>query len=364
MASSLLAGFDEHLERFSIQHNRTTNYHPQSNGMDERVNGTLVKIIKSYIDDNKADWDKTLKWATFVYNTAPHESIGMSPYMAMYGVRPRTPLNLEPSKELPLDKAREMVRSELARNSKRAQDTMKEFYDRSRVPSEFQVADWVLVRNKGRIVHESKKLQPKWKGPGVILRLPQSETDDDPRYAEVLLFQPTPHTLKSPLSDIVAYHRRNIEGLEDIIAPSQHKVADIIRSKMPQAIATCPEVDFDLALEEDGPNVERPSPTVQSEPNRGPRLSVVDRRVRFAEPPEQPSFEFDEAAGSTPIHEPEEEGRHQTLEPIAEESAAPAAPSPTSSSTRIPVATSTRILRSRAAIKPPDKYGSHGKLSR
>lgn len=71
--------WNNYINRMPIGHKKTTSYHPQTNGIDERVNGTLVKILRTCEDEFQEYWDDNLKYATYVYNTTVHESIGYSP---------------------------------------------------------------------------------------------------------------------------------------------------------------------------------------------------------------------------------------------------------------------------------------------
>jgi len=48
----------EHMtEMFQINHRKTTLYHPQTIGHTEKVNQTLVRILRKTISNNKRDWD-------------------------------------------------------------------------------------------------------------------------------------------------------------------------------------------------------------------------------------------------------------------------------------------------------------------
>lgn len=45
-----------------INKTRTTPYHPQSDGMVERMNHTLENMLSRYVDSNQKNWDENLSW--------------------------------------------------------------------------------------------------------------------------------------------------------------------------------------------------------------------------------------------------------------------------------------------------------------
>ena len=67
----------------------STAYHPEIDGQMERVN----QVIEDRTRESKA-WFYYLPLVEFVYNSSFHQSIGMSPFKALYGQDCITPLNL------------------------------------------------------------------------------------------------------------------------------------------------------------------------------------------------------------------------------------------------------------------------------
>ena len=63
----------EMMDALGIQHRLTTTYHPQANGLDERYNQTLKKIIVKFIDGKPEEWAKFLPEIAYSYNTAVQE---------------------------------------------------------------------------------------------------------------------------------------------------------------------------------------------------------------------------------------------------------------------------------------------------
>ncbi|XP_078472915.1 LOW QUALITY PROTEIN: uncharacterized protein LOC144734543 [Lampetra planeri] len=79
---------------FGIQKDRTTAYHPQANGMVERMNQTLAGKLKRMAAANQQDWDEHLPYALFAYTTAVHTSTGQTPFLMMFGRESRLPADL------------------------------------------------------------------------------------------------------------------------------------------------------------------------------------------------------------------------------------------------------------------------------
>ncbi|KZS09754.1 Uncharacterized protein APZ42_025939 [Daphnia magna] len=59
-------------------------YHPQANGAVESMNRTLAVLLSMYFSTDRHDWDDTLKYVYFAYNTARQESTGYSPFVLLY----------------------------------------------------------------------------------------------------------------------------------------------------------------------------------------------------------------------------------------------------------------------------------------
>jgi hypothetical protein len=81
-------------------------YRPQTNGIVERTNRTLIAIISKLIATNKSEWDINLKLARFYYSIRPQENINMSPFQLLYGRIAKTPLIMHESevKEYPIER--------------------------------------------------------------------------------------------------------------------------------------------------------------------------------------------------------------------------------------------------------------------
>jgi len=63
----------------------TTTYHPQSNGMVERLNGTLKTILYALKNKYPHQWIHALQPALFAYNTSVSEFTLLTPYYILFG---------------------------------------------------------------------------------------------------------------------------------------------------------------------------------------------------------------------------------------------------------------------------------------
>ena len=79
---------DELLKTSGVEHKVTSAYHPQTNGLTERFNQTLVQSIKKHTESDPSTWDKWLPYVLFAYRTKVHASTGLTPFELMFGRQP------------------------------------------------------------------------------------------------------------------------------------------------------------------------------------------------------------------------------------------------------------------------------------
>ena len=66
-------------------------HHPQTNGLTERMNRTLIAMIKKVCHKHKSGWVEALPLLEFAYNNSIHRATGVSPFMANFGRHPLVP---------------------------------------------------------------------------------------------------------------------------------------------------------------------------------------------------------------------------------------------------------------------------------
>ena len=139
----------------------SSGYHPQTDGQTERMNRTLEEMLRAYCGDESRQhlWEDYLYILEFEINNSVNRSTGFTPFYLLTGQHPHTPATLALDSEPPslrVPAATEDFLSginaavEAARNSiARAQQSMKEHYDKGRTPLTLSVGDWVFVERTG-----------------------------------------------------------------------------------------------------------------------------------------------------------------------------------------------------------------------
>ena len=85
--------FTAWLQKHGITHSRSTPYHPQGNGVVERLHRTLNRIILKTIQ-SKGNWARVLPLVLYFIRCTPAASTGFSPFLMTHGWEPRTPLQV------------------------------------------------------------------------------------------------------------------------------------------------------------------------------------------------------------------------------------------------------------------------------
>ena len=78
----------------SIKRLTTTPYHPICNGLVEKFNGTLKRMLRRLSSDQPRQWHRFINPLLFAYREAPQESTGFSPFELLYGRTVRGPIQI------------------------------------------------------------------------------------------------------------------------------------------------------------------------------------------------------------------------------------------------------------------------------
>ena len=84
--SNFMSGIFQHaMRKLGIKQNRSSAYHPESQGALERFHQTLKNMIRSYCFDTEKDWDECIHLLLFAVRESVQESLGFSPFELVFG---------------------------------------------------------------------------------------------------------------------------------------------------------------------------------------------------------------------------------------------------------------------------------------
>ena len=133
---------------------RTTPYHPESDGLVERFNSTLLIMLAMFAGENRDDWDDLLPAVMMAYRSSVHESTGISLYRLIFGEECTLPMDVglprqEPDLPDPISSpfvvwvrdALEVAYDQVHIHSGQVVQHQKRLYDRRAVRQLFAVGD-------------------------------------------------------------------------------------------------------------------------------------------------------------------------------------------------------------------------------
>lgn len=162
------------VQKFQIKHHMSTPYHPQTNGLVERFNRTLLESLAKTAANHLNDWDKFIAPVLFAYRTNKHATTGITPFFLLYGREARLPSEPDQQEEnvtiidqiaahmdvLPIK--REQARMKIQTEQQKQRDR----HDKNLPKKDsFDIGNKVLYYRAGLDKQWSGKLEPKWKGP-------------------------------------------------------------------------------------------------------------------------------------------------------------------------------------------------------
>ncbi len=88
------AVMDETFRLLFVKGLNTTSWHPMCNGLCERFNGTLKKMLKRLAAEQPKEWPRFVAPLLFAYREAPQSTLKFSPFELLYGRAVRGPLQV------------------------------------------------------------------------------------------------------------------------------------------------------------------------------------------------------------------------------------------------------------------------------
>ncbi|KZS10222.1 Uncharacterized protein APZ42_025362 [Daphnia magna] len=274
------------LAAMETNHQTTTAYHPQANGLVERLNHTLADKLSMYVSRDHKDWDATLPFVRFAYNTSRQETTGKSPFFLMHGRHPVLPLDTifgatpDPHQLVPVEaggpdkyeiwmlRNLQRVFAEVDDRSQRAQRKYKQHYDtHHREGEKFHPTQQVLVYRLTRKVGLAEKLLHRWNGPKntEVVHVERLKSFVD-------LTQPAPNTEGGEQST----DRGGSEG-------TTNKMSKVEGLAHPRKQLTEKRVRFTTPPKEpQQPTAEADEPVTREETDQNRRYPLRIRKKRFA----------------------------------------------------------------------------------
>jgi len=160
--------------KFKIKHNLSTPYHPKTNGLVERLNGTIgTALAKLKKDEN---WDENIPSVLFAYRIKIQDSSKVKPFYLVYGREARQPIDDEEINEIEISERCEQlidkIPGERYKAKKQIEDSQrkqKEYFDKkNRRKPKFKIGSKVLYYIAAKEKSWTGKLDEKWKGPYYI----------------------------------------------------------------------------------------------------------------------------------------------------------------------------------------------------
>ena len=159
---------------FNIKQIRTTAYHPQTDGLVERFNRTMIDMLASFVHSIPEKWDEYLPFITLAYNSSIHTSIKNSPFYLLFGREPSLAIDIEkPLRYRAIESENNIISQQWHNALKiaklhllKAQKKQKAYYDKNCLRTKFNINDQVLLK-----LHDMPgKFNMKWDGPFLIIK--------------------------------------------------------------------------------------------------------------------------------------------------------------------------------------------------
>lgn len=170
--------FAREMKELGVKHILATTERPQTNGLVERANRTVVSILKCFVNADHTDWDEHLPFATLCINTARQSSTKRTPFELVHGrtavLSHQSSFSWPPTSPFSLHKFLRRLRRWRVSARKlilASQTKSKKRYDHlHRSAQTFRHGELVLVTRKAASKGKTKKLLPLFIGPFQIVR--------------------------------------------------------------------------------------------------------------------------------------------------------------------------------------------------
>ena len=170
-----------------IKQRHSTPYYPQCNGLVEKVNGMIFKIITKHVGNKTQAWDQHINAALWAYCTSFKASLGYTPFHLVYGQEALLPIEVELSslrvmvhiEGNPKEKLRQLIHDleKLTLSREAAMEYYAKQADKRRLKfnkkltsKSIKEGSLVLRYNNRFDYNKGDKFVPHWEGPFKVMK--------------------------------------------------------------------------------------------------------------------------------------------------------------------------------------------------
>ena len=148
----------------------TTPYHPQANGMVERMHRTMKQVLRQLCEGFPHRWPGLLQKCATLMNASVHTSTGTTPFTAFHQRSPhRGSLKKFPTIVNP-DSDTTKMRAMISKASERSRARYRKIANRKKKKEKVGEGALVWVKAHRTTPNTSTKLNPKWRGPYKVVK--------------------------------------------------------------------------------------------------------------------------------------------------------------------------------------------------
>jgi transposase InsO family protein len=172
------AQYRQFLRKMYIKQEVGSPYHQSSNGLSERLNEEVYKVITKWSESIDMEWDELMDILNVILRNRPHSTTGLSPTYVLMGLNPRLPGEpphlFDESARIPLSERDEKVA--LARKvalDELFKDAVEQEIRRNNgrpVPEKLMPGDQVLVSVRNSLLGQRAKFAYRYVGPLTVSR--------------------------------------------------------------------------------------------------------------------------------------------------------------------------------------------------
>jgi len=278
--------FQETCSMLNSKNKYTTAYHPMANGLTEKYNSTIKKVLSNICATDQLTWDDQLPSALLAINTSFQTSINEIPFFLFHGRDARLPFNDIINKQPPINYAEENYKHEMLcrlnkafahvkKMSKISREQYANQYNKRATKCKINVGDIVLLRNETGISEFENCWPTRYVGPYRVINKIKNNFTIKGIYADTKT--QTVHVNRIKLAHLLpnnAYPFNNHDPTEITVNDNNTGVTGVQETQPTNSAGTTETVQSDMPA---GISVTQPS--LDSTNNKTPhRYNLRSRR--------------------------------------------------------------------------------------